>query len=291
MAVDRRGGECIACAGGVFHGLDGPELRAEEQAAGVAIAAALRAECHIHAAAALLKQPGDGRLQRGVIFRVHFREDGKLHAVGLHRVKIADQRRELLCARRGHGVQVQRREAHLGQMGHRAAREVAVAHHDIGVAQHHRRPIDERLVHPPGDAHVAHGQHLVALLVENGHVARGALALQHARMAHVDARRLAAAHDAAAALVVAHDRHQLHVAAQARQILADVAAHAAQRRIQHAGVGIPHDQPALAPAADVHVCCTNARNVAHTLFSFARDMPLSILIYCTLFPSKRQGKA
>ena len=110
--------------------------------------------------------------------------------------------------------------------------------------------------------------------------------------ANVDADLLAARQDAASVHVVADDRHQPHVRAQPRQILADVAADAAQRRMQCARVGIPHDQRPVAAPVDVHVRPADARDVAHTSASFVLAASPLFYLLCpqNTSPAARSGK-
>lgn len=110
--------------------------------------------------------------------------------------------------------------------------------------------------------HVAHGYEHVAFAVHDGNVGGRILGGEHGQMPRPDARGGAGAAQHVAVCITAHSAAQLHRQAQTAQVVADVAAHAARRKMQAAGVGIPHYDGSVALAVDVHVRAADPGNVS-----------------------------
>ena len=110
--------------------------------------------------------------------------------------------------------------------------------------------------------HVAHGHEHVAFAVHDGNVGGRILGGEHGQMPRPDACGGAGAAQHVAVCITAHSAAQLHRQAQTAQVVADVAAHAARRKMQAAGVGIPHYDGSVALAVDVHVRAADPGNVS-----------------------------
>ena len=141
--------------------------------------------------------------------------------------------------------------------------EVAVADDQIRAAEQVAGFIHQLRVELLDDVHIAHRQQHVAVAIHDGDIAGRAFAAQHTGGAHVNSGFFAALDDAAPLHIVAHDGNQAHVFAEPRQIFADIATNAAQRGMQRTGVGIPHDELAVAPAVDIHIRAADTGNITH----------------------------
>ena len=63
--------------------------------------------------------------------------------------------------------------------------------------------------------------------------------------------------------VIAYNGNQPNILTQPCEILADIPADAAQRRMQRTRVGIAHDELSVAPAVNIHICAADTGNITH----------------------------
>ena len=249
------------------------------------------------------KQPPHPLLQKGVAaaaqpclcVRRQARQRLQFHAVWLDGVKAPDDAAQPLCFRARDGVQKHGHLRHIAQRLQGAGLEVCIRHTDAAGIDFFRHAPHVLGAHGAQHVHIAHANQHVVRIVHNGDIAARARALAHQNTGGIHACGAAAGKQHLAERITAHRAGKRHRHAQARKVIADIAANAAQRDMQRAGVGITQANGRITVAVHIHVGAARAEN---TLVQTARPFPPAAMgrralpkdnIYCTSFGGKRQA--
>ena len=160
----------------------------------------------------------------------------QLHAVGLDGIKAPNDAAQPLRLRTGDSVQKHGHTGRLAQRLQRAGLKVRIRHTNTAGIYLFRHAADVLGAHSSQHVHIAHADEHVVRIIHNRDIAAGARALAHQHAGGIHARLPAARKQHLAKGVAAHRAGKHHRHAQTGEVVADVAAHAAKRKVKRTGV-------------------------------------------------------
>ena len=183
----------------------------------------------------------------------HAAEQLRLYAVGLQRRQAAQHRLELGGLDSGYRVGQQGGGAVLAQPVQRRFRQIRLHHHQIGVVDVIQPLAQEVRRHVVVDGHIVDRQRHVTIAVVDEQVGAGAPVGDDGAVGQVEADGGGVLPHALGEAVLSQHRDHGDLLAQQTQVVGDVAPHAAQRRGDPAGIGVPRHQRRMGHRADVHI--------------------------------------